>query len=287
MATTELSRLTHRQIATCQDEEFRQMAERVFAPNETTRSDTYLLPHLDEGRGLLKKRTDYEIALAEFLKKEPEIRLLDVGCGAGFWLEKQATRNHRLSVFGISAKDYRSPENRPPIVYLGRDGIGGGPIFQTPNGHLKYYGIELGRTGTIDDEHYVIDDVHEALQVLPANSFHLVVSFQACRYLFDPLRVLKQIHRLLVPNGYAFLESFNPQVFDKNENRVSHRNLQKMFLKGGSPVRYGEYQPTELHVRHGLAIKKTYKRLLLPITYRRVVSNPMDNTHVATYYLIS
>jgi len=278
--------MTHRQIASDQREEFGRLAERVFAPNETTRADTsLLLPHLDEGGLFSKRRVDYEIALAEFLKKEPAVRLLDLGCGAGFWLEKQAARNQRLEVYGLSAKDYRRPEDRPPVSYIGKDSLGGDPIFKSLDGCATYVGIELDRTAAIDDGHYFIGDIHQTLQTFPANFFHLAVSYQACRYLFDPLRVLKQIHRTLVPNGYAFLESFTSLVFDHSENSITDQAIQKMFRRCGHPITWGEYRPTELHLKSGLAIKKTKKRFSLPIKYRQVVENPIDKTRVVTYYL--
>lgn len=286
MATIERYRMAHRQIAGGQREEFRRMAERVFAPNETTRADSYLLlPHLDEEGMFVKRRVDYEIALAAFLKKEPDVRLLDLGCGAGFWLEKQAARNHRLKVYGISAKDYRRPEDRPLVSFMGKDNIGGDPIFKSQNGYATYVGIELDRTTAIDDGHYFIGDAHETLKTFPTNFFHLIVSYQACRYLFDPLRVLKQIHRTLVPNGYAFLESFTSLVFNQSEDPVSDEKMQKMFRRCGHSITWGEYRPTELHTKSGLAIKKTKTRLILPIKYRQVVNNPIDKTRVVTYYL--
>ncbi len=285
MATIERYRMTYRQITTSQKEEFRRMAERVFVPNETTRDETYrLLPFLNKGN-LIKRRVDYETTLAEFLKKEPLVRILDLGCGAGFWAETQAARDPRLAVYGLTAKDYRRPQDRPAVVYRGIDSQTGGPIFATPDGHHLFSGIEFNKTTTIDNQHYFIGDAHEILRILPANFFHLIVSYEACHYLFDPLRVLKQIHRVLAPNGYAFLDSFSPLIFDRHEKQVSDEAIKKMFQGFGQPFHYGKYCPDELHRRHGLAMKKTRARFSLPVSHRTVVSNPLDNTHVITYYL--
>lgn len=285
----EKKRLNYPQIFTGQGEEFQRVHQMNYDAHEITRTENYLLPHLVENSLIFSHKVTFERALAEMLNRQAQINVLDLGCGAGFWLDELASRSQRISVYGVSAKDYRHPENRPPIIFDHFDQYCQSPVYRNPAGNSFYYG-QLEKIVTLDDDHYFVGDIHEVLRCLPTNTFHLIVSHQTCRYLFDPLRVLKNVHRVLTPGGYAFLESFEPLVFDTDETPVCDAKLQKHFRRTGNSVTYGEYRPyDEGRTCIGLAIKKKGRRFSLPIRYRSIAptiaTTPTYQTNVVTYYL--
>ncbi len=275
--------LNHIQIKHTQLAEHEGLSRREFAPNETTRGQSeYLLPSLTEPSFPLWKNITYEAALARFLTTESEVRVLDLGCGAGFWMEEQA-RTPGVTTFGITAMDYRKRSDRPPVVYKGT--YQGAPVYENPDGMVTYIDTDLAKSVEIDNDRYFVGDVHEVLRNLPEGSFHAIVSHQACRYLFDPLRVLKQVHRVLVPGGYAFLESFTAKIYRPDETPASDKTVQQLLGRTGQPVSYGGYTPDGLRNRFGLALKKTRRKLKISAHYRSIEESPVDKTKVTTYYL--
>lgn len=261
------------------------MAERVFAPIETIRdTHRYLLPTLREFTPF-PQDISYETVLRHLLHKKT-VRILDLGCGAGFWVEQQSYIPD-TEVYGITAKDYRRPTDRPTLVFHGYDKYSSVPvpIYKSVDGVHTYLGDEYKHQPTIDGDHYLIGDIHDLLHFLPANYFDIIVSYQTCRYLFDPLRVLKQIHRILTPQGYAFLESFDTQIQGSDGNLLTESQVKKLFTKSGLVNSYGQYYPTAVHRKFGLAFKKKHPRLRLPIKYGQIVESPDDKTRVITYEL--
>src|SRR3989344_4601531 len=284
----ERRRPNYPQISARQAADFETVRQMNYDAHEITRTENYLLPLLIENSFILAHKTNFEKALAEMLRQHRQVNVLDLGCGAGFWLDELAACHSRVSVYGISAADYRHPLDRPPVIFDHFDQSCQSPVYRNPAGNTFYYG-NLEKVVTLDDDHYFVGDIHEVLRCLSSNLFHLIVSHQTCRYLFDPLRVLKNDHRVLTPGGYAFMESFEPLVFDMNETLISNTKLQKLFRQTGNSVTYGEYRPySEGRTRIWLAMKKKGRRFSLPVGYRSIVptsTSPTYQTDVVTYYL--
>lgn len=265
------------------------ISNRRFEANETTRiSNRYFLPTLKEG-WLPWHETDYLDVLNRRVKSDLPTTVLDLGCGAGFWMEETRSISPLIEVFGVTAKDYRRAKHRP-IVHKDETSLvltKGLTIFYDDVGVIYDSDVDLLHDAQIDDDHYLIGDVYKTIKKIPPGSFDLIVSNQACKYFFDPLRALKHIHRILKPNGYAFLESMCPLIYpDYNCEPLSDDQVERLFSHAGLKCNYQEYSPNGLNIRRGLAFKKIKPRLNLPVTYRDIDHNPGTKTDFLTYSLV-
>lgn len=221
-----------------------------YHPGEVTRTDYYLLPSLP---GSFFTKENFETVFLKLVRGQ-RVRLLDLGCGAGTWLEDHAYVPG-TDVIGISARDYRRREDRPEIIFLGYDRSTGEPMYQ--DGKAILFGESYARSVDLSDSQYLVGDAHDIFPNLPSSYFNLITSYQACRYLFDPLSVLREIQRTLTPGGYAFLESFQPVIVYPNGKNVDPKVIERYLLRQGHHVSYGPYSPDGAHDKFGLALKKT------------------------------
>lgn len=264
------------------------ISNRRFEANETTRiSNSYFLPTLKEG-WLPWHETDYLDVLNRRVKSDLPTTVLDLGCGAGFWMEEIKSISPWFDVFGATAKDYRCAKQRPTVSRTNQAPLNKESIdFLDEHGAICVSPVDLLRDAQIDDEHYLIGDVYKTIKKIPPGFFDLIVSNQACKYFFDPLRALKHIHRILKPNGYAFLESMCPLIYPGyNCEPLSDDQVERLFSHAGLKCNYQEYSHNGLNIRRGLAFKKIKPRLNLPVTYRDVDHNPGTKTDFLTYSLV-
>lgn len=266
------------------------LSTRCFEANETTRiSNTYFLPSLYEGL-LPWQSVNYHDVIDRMVKSKNDIKILDLGCGSGFWMEEINAASTFIETFGISAKDYRLACQRPQIV---KDTVlhlrtNSDLVFRGEHGQTYFSDVDLLRDSTIDDEHYRIGDVLDQIKLFPTNYFDIVVSNQACKYFIDPLRVLKQTYRVLKPKGYAFLESMCPVIYQgDNPEPIPDDAVYDILKRTGLKCTYGEYTFSGLEYRRGLAFKKTKSRINLPFSYRDVEHHPGTKTDYLTYSLAS
>lgn len=98
-------------------------------------------------------------------------RVLDVGCGPGFFLEAAQAKGY--DVFGLDPSDY--------IVKVAREKFG-----------------ERIQKGTIESADY------------PAERFDLVVAFDSFEHVYRPLEWLEAAHRALKPDGLLTITTPNP-----------------------------------------------------------------------------
>ena len=233
--------------------------------------------------------TDYLDVLKRRIKSGQPTTVLDLGCGAGFWMEETRSISPLIEVFGATAKDYRCVKHRP-VVHKDETSLvltNGLTIFYDDVGVIYDSDVDLLRDAQIDDGHYLIGDVYQTIKRFPPGFFDLIVSNQACKYFFDPLRALKQIHRILKPKGYAFLESMCPLIYpDDNCEPLPDDKIEMFFSQAGLKCNYGEYSPNGLNLRRGLAFKKIKPRINLPVVYKDVDYNPGTKTDFLTYSLI-
>ena len=83
----------------------------VVRPSGVARFDQRYFDHWyrDEGFGSttrLDRKVDYAIAAAEYLLDRPVARVLDVGCGEGWWQPALRSRRHDASYLGIDPSQY-------------------------------------------------------------------------------------------------------------------------------------------------------------------------------------
>lgn len=237
-------------IKTAQEENFKNIKSKSFAPPVVTQED-YSLPPFREGPfPFFQKHFLAEEVIKRTIKRNGKVTVLDLGCGAGFWLEKQLRKyGGSFEGYGISASDYRLPEQRAPLVPTGgwieREGrkipTVREPHLSEKSGYVGY--PRLLEAARIDDGHYLVGDVHSLLRHFPEERLDIIVSQQAFYFFLDPLRVLKQVHRILKRGGYAFLESFKVKVFDKQGKEFSPQKLKKLFQQNGDQISLGEFSP--------------------------------------------
>jgi SAM-dependent methyltransferase len=284
--------LSARSIIDGQKESFREIEKKDFCPNEVGRTE-YLLPSLVSSLSLFQREISAETAIRKFIKSRGRCVVLDLGCGAGFWLaNKNEEHGKSFEGYGVSASDYRKPEQRQPLIVEEREENGEKRRFLRSIDSLSvYFGyLYLLEEARVDDAHYFQGDIHGLLRQFTEEKFDVIVSHQTCRYLFDPLRALKGVYRVLKKGGFAFLESLKPIIFDSDDKQLSFEQIGELFNKNGYKVFIGKYWPDPDHIREGLSFKKDKKsRLSLPdIIYRGIIPNPYaHNSLVVTYQLKS
>jgi len=279
-------RMAARTIISGQRESFEAMQARDFEPQEITRSDNtgYSLPQFIDRTLFLPRKITFDCALREIVQKKGLARVLDIGCGAGFWSEDLlgGKMGESIEVFGITGRDYRRTDQRPPVEFSRMDEEGR-PMFQDSGGRHIYIGYPLDRNSQMDNEHYVVGDIHEVLGDFEEASFDIAVSYQACRYLFDPLRVLKQVYRTLDYRGFAFLESFQLTIFTNDREILTPKEIKGIFAKNGYDVSIGYYEDYP-HTRSGLSLRKTKPRLHIPsIVYNDITYSEKEGCKKVTY----
>lgn len=289
LATTETyPKPSLNRIVATQRENFRWMEERNFEPTLVTRKN-YNLPFYPLPSSLWGKRIFPEQVIKDVINKEKVVTILDLGCGAGFWLDEQKKKYGRNFLgYGISASDYRRPEQRRLLIPAGELEINKKKetILKSPDGLLFCVGYDhLQNSAEIEDEYYYKGDAHDLLRLFPEGKFDMVVSYQACQYFFDPLRVLKGVYRVLKEGGFAFLESFRPMVFDQSGEILGPQVLTNFFTKNGYDAHCLKYK-TKDGFHTGLSLRKGKNpRLNLPISYREIVSSKDDNCFKLAYQL--
>ena len=126
--------------------------------------------------------------LLRWLEPQPGEKILDVGCGDGFYTERIARKGAEATGIDIRKKAIMRARNRAP----GR----------------KLYFMEMNAEG--------LD--------FPENHFDKIISFCVIEHLQDDEKTLRQIARLLKPGGRLFLSAdslSNPGL--RAEEKESHR----------------------------------------------------------------
>jgi SAM-dependent methyltransferase len=103
-------------------------------------------------------------------------------------------------------EEYRkilNPDNRGwDILEIGIDGD------ELPSGNYKYFG-QGNNFKTLDFLPRLNPDIVADIcdNDLPAESWDLIICSQVLEHLFEPMKAVSQIYRLLKPGGYAILDS--------------------------------------------------------------------------------
>lgn len=260
---------------------------RDFTSPELTRGGTkYNLPFWD--RSLAFSKISYDSILGRKLTILDHVKLLDIGCGGGIWLADQALKSDKIECFGITAKDYRLPEQRVRTARV---------TVNTPEGLLEAFDMtpvvtdpiskqNLCRLANIDDRHYYVGEACTILSSFASNSMDIVVSHQSFKYFFDPLRALKHTYRVLREDGFAFIEAPGLRVYDSSTDKMlTSQNVEDLFRIAGLNCMYGDYSSDGLNVRTGILIIKRKPHIRLPLIYKSVVYNRSTMTNLCTYAL--
>jgi len=137
--------------------------------------------------------------LRTLLKGKPKPRLIEFGCGHGAFLEE--AQNWGFDCIGV--------EIYPPRVR---------------------YAVEQRKLKVLSYEEFVAQ---------APESFDAAVSFQAFEHLSDPLGVMCNLARLLVPGGVAILQVPDKDVFVYDSGHMSYFGTEQISLlakKGGFEV---------------------------------------------------
>lgn len=126
----------------------------------------------------LKNRSTRIAKMLEFL--EPCDSLLDIGCGAGDITYLMAETGKPKNVLGIDIL--------PESIEISRD------FFSLPN--LKYEILNIFN------------------QNFPTNSFDCVTWFECIEHVDNPVAFLREIHRILKPNGILIISTPNALSLD-------------------------------------------------------------------------
>lgn len=144
---------------------------------KTYEKENYFDQKVNSGLTYLSYRAEKPVYLRYFKKKVDEIervysrgKILDVGCGLGFFLE--AAREKGWEVEGVEVSKHA-------VSYILRN--------------LKIRVFQ----GTLESQH------------LPGNSFDVVTLFQLVEHLVNPLQTLSEVKRLLKPGGLVVLTTPN------------------------------------------------------------------------------
>jgi 2-polyprenyl-3-methyl-5-hydroxy-6-metoxy-1,4-benzoquinol methylase len=114
----------------------------------------------------------FRLRLRQIGRYKPSGRVLDVGCGPGFFLE--AALEMGYDAFGLDPSDY--------IVQRAQDELG--------------QRIYKGTLETVDFD---------------PQSFDLIVAFDTFEHIYHPLLWLETVHRLLKPEGVLAITTPNPE----------------------------------------------------------------------------
>jgi|GEM_PF-4250971 len=147
-----------------------------------------------------------ELVRGGVLKSGEPLRVLDVGCGKGVLKE---------------LKDALARRNVP----------------------VEVQGVSLSRIEPDYAEEHALS-VHvgnaEALPRVWSNRFHLVVSVGALRYLDGAFRALVEAHRVLHPQGRAFLQMGSDSYHELDWRRMAQEHPEKRILYEPANVEFGK-----------------------------------------------
>lgn len=124
-------------------------------PEEITRWQMMMKPVIDKSAGLIESRT-----------RVGRGRLLDIGCGYGFFLQEMQSRGWQVEGIEISGPGRRYVRDKSDIR-----------VHSQP-----------------------LEDL-----ALPENSFDVVTLFYVIEHVLDPLRLLREVKRVLKPDGFVLL----------------------------------------------------------------------------------
>lgn len=183
---------------------------------------------------------DLIILIDEQIAANGSARILDVGCGVGrFLVECKEIWNDQVQCVGVSAYPYHSlweyPDEWKPSALHERLGI-----------EIKF------------------GDAQSLPRHFPPESFDVVTAVHVAQYLPDPMAMLKGIYRVLRLGGIALINDC-PLKTSNEDSRLIREFLQREY-----GFRFGSRIFQEAH-SWDVGLTKTRKRLLLPITYKKVV----------------
>ncbi len=130
-------------------------------------------------------------ASSMYLDDQPTGRLLEIGCGEGAFL-------HRMHIFGWRV-----------------EGLDSDPVA-AKTAHRKY-SLPV-KAGKLEDMGY------------PSNSYDAVTMSHVFEHMFDPIGVLKEIHRILKPDGRLV-------IVTPNANSLGHQKFGR-YWRGLEPPRH-------------------------------------------------
>jgi ubiquinone/menaquinone biosynthesis C-methylase UbiE len=164
-----------------------------------------------KGMVLLFKIRDFFIPRSDILKEvgiKPGFQVLDYGCGPGGYIIPAT------ELIGESGKIY-ALDIHPLAIQLVRNLIGKKQLKNVETIHSD------GKTG------------------LPDNSIDVVLLYDTFHALKNPNEVLKEIHRVLKPDGFL---SFSDHHMKENEilSKVTNNGLFKLLKKGKRTYSFGK-----------------------------------------------
>lgn len=117
--------------------------------------------------------------IINYLDANKNAKILDVGCGFGYFL-KICEKKTNWALYGVDISRYainRAKRNVKAIYY--------------------------------------VHDVNEGLNLFPQNYFDLLVSFDVIEHLNSPFLFLKEVHRVLKPNGIIAITTPNSNAIER------------------------------------------------------------------------
>ncbi len=204
-----------------------------FSERETGRGITKYEAYLPTFEG----RSATQIVEDHIAQGEPEINVLDIGCGRGTFLAELLQKYPQVRGYGISAKDYRDP-----------------------NSNLKEQ---------IDRIDYQVGNASTLSSRFPGVDFDLVVSVKCLDYVADPLRIIKQAYRRSKKGGILLTSTFGELIseadFIKLKDYLKAQGIDED-LKRKDLLKFGKDGDLSLYsfaLRRGEAL-----RLPLPFRYK-------------------